>query len=209
MMEQPMAQRNPSIKLKSGKSRQPPLTITHPNAAGIDIGCASHFVAVPPDRDDESVREFPSFTVDLNALADWLEACGVDTVAMESTGVYWIALFELLESRGLTVLLVNARHVKNVSGRKSDVLDCQWLQQLMTYGLLAGAFRPAEQICVLRSLYRQREMLLRSQGRHVQHMQKALVQMNIQLANVIADIVGATGQKIVRAIVAGERDGQA
>ncbi len=204
-----MPVRNRNIRLGAGKSRAGPLTIAHPNAAGIDIGSASHFVAVPPDRDDRPVREFSSFTGELNALADWLEACGVDTVAMESTGVYWIPLFELLESRGLTVLLVNARHVKNVSGRKSDVLDCQWLQQLMTYGLLAGAFRPAEQICVLRSLYRQREMLLRSQGRHVQHMQKALVQMNIQLANVIADIVGATGQKIVRAIVAGERDGQA
>lgn len=203
-----MAQRNRSISLKAGKSRQPPLTITHPNAAGIDIGSASHYVAVPPDRDDEPVREFPSFTADLNALADWLRACSVDTVAMESTGVYWIPLYELLESRGFTVLLVNARHVKNVSGRKSDVLDCQWLQQLMTYGLLRGAFRPADAVCVLRSLWRQRAMLLRSQGRHVQHMQKALTQMNIQLANVISDVVGETGQKILRAIVAGERDGQ-
>ena len=146
-----MAQRNRAVSLKPGKSRAA-LTITHPNAAGIDIGSAAHFVAVPPDRDDEPVREFPSFTVDLNAIADWLAACKVDTVAMESTGVYWIPLFELLESRGFTVLLVNARHVKDVSGRKSDVLDCQWLQQLMTYGLLSGAFRPAEQVCVLRSL---------------------------------------------------------
>ena len=178
------------------------------SAGEIDIGGASHFVAVPPDRDETPVREFPSFTVDLNALADWLEACKVDTVAMESTGVYWIPLFELLESRGLTVLLVNARHVKNVSGRKSDVLDCQWLQQLMSYGLLRGAFRPTEQVCVLRSLWRQRAMLLRSQARDVQHMQKALTQMNVQLANVISDVVGETGQKILRAIVAGERDGQ-
>jgi transposase len=207
MMEQAMAKRKPSVSLKPGKSRAA-LTITHPNAAGIDIGSASHFVAVPPDRDDEPVREFPSFTVDLIALADWLTACGVDTVAMESTGVYWIPLFELLESRGFTVLLVNARHVKNVSGRKSDVLDCQWLQQLMTYGLLSGAFRPPEQICMLRSLWRQRAMLLRSQGRHVQHMQKALTQMNIQLTNVLSDIVGESGQKILRAILAGERDAQ-
>lgn len=199
-----MVQRNRSIK--PNKTRQS-LSITHPNAAGIDIGSASHFVAVPPDRDEQSVREFASFTADLEALADWLRACGVDTVAMESTGVYWIALFELLESRGFTVLLVNARHVKNVSGRKSDVLDCQWLQQLMTYGLLRGAFRPADEICVLRALYRQRGTLLRSQARHVQHMQKALAQMNIQLTNVLADIVGETGQKILRAIVAGERDG--
>jgi transposase len=206
-MEQAMAQRNRSLKLKSPKSAQA-LSLTHPNAAGIDIGSASHFVAVPPDRDDEPVREFLSFTADLQRLGDWLEACGVDTVAMESTGVYWIALYELLEARGLTVLLVNARHVKNVSGRKSDVLDCQWLQQLMSYGLLRGAFRPAEQVCALRALSRQREMLLKSQARHVQHMQKALAQMNIQLANVISDVAGETGQKILRAIVAGERDGQ-
>ena len=202
-----MAQRNRSlVGLKPGKGRAAPLTITHPNAAGIDIGSAAHFVAIPPDRDDEPVREFASFTADLNALADWLSACGVDTVAMESTGVYWIPLFELLESRGFTVLLVNARHVKNVSGRKSDVLDCQWLQQLMTYGLLSGAFRPSEQVCVLRSLWRQREMLLKSQGRHVQHMQKALTQMNIQLANVISDIAGETGLNILRAIIAGQRN---
>ena len=166
-------------------------------------------MAVPPDRDDEPVREFPSFTADLHRLAEWLTACGVDTVAMESTGVYWIPLYELLESRGFQVLLVNARHVKNVSGRKSDVLDCQWLQQLMSYGLLRGAFRPADAVCVLRALSRQREMLLRSQGRYVQHMQKALTQMNIQLANVISDVAGETGQKILRAIVAGERDGHA
>jgi len=201
-----MVSRKAKISLKPGKNRAT-LVITHPNAAGIDIGSASHFVAVPPDRDDEPVREFPSFTVDLNAIADWLSACGVDIVAMESTGVYWIPLFELLESRGFTVLLVNARHVKNVSGRKSDVLDCQWLQQLMTYGLLSGAFRPGEHVCVLRSLWRQRGMLLKSQARYVQHMQKALTQMNIQLANVISDVVGETGQKILRAIVGGERNG--
>jgi transposase len=208
-MEQAVAQRSPAVSLKPGKSRAAALSITHPNAAGIDIGNASHFVAVSPDRDDEPVREFASFTADLNAMADWLEACGIDTIAMESTGVYWIPVFELLESRGFTVMLINARHVRNVSGRKSDVLDCQWIQQLMTYGLLRGAFRPADQVCVLRSLWRQRGMLLRSQARHVQHMQKALTQMNVQLANVISDVVGVTGQKILRAIVAGERDGHA
>ena len=196
MMEKNMARRKTALEL------------AHPNAAGIDIGSASHFVAVPPDRDDEPVREFKSFTDDLDALAGWLLACGVDTVAMESTGVYWIPLFELLESRGLTVYLVNARHVKNVSGRKSDVLDCQWLQQLMSYGLLSGAFRPMDEICALRAISRQRDMLLSYQGRHVQHMQKALAQMNVQLANVISDIAGETGQRIVRAIIAGERDGQ-
>jgi transposase len=182
-----MPQRKTQTIPKPGAARAP-LSITHPNAAGIDIGSASHF--------------------DLNALADWLTACGVDTVAMESTGVYWIPLFELLESRGFTVLLVNARHVKNVSGRKSDVLDCQWLQQLMSYGLLRGAFRPTEQVCVLRSLWRQRGTLFKTQAKSVQHMQKALTQMNVQLANVISDVVGETGQKILRAIVAGERDGQ-
>jgi len=202
-----MGQRNREIPRTKSKAPAP-LSLTHPNAAGIDIGSASHYVAVPPDRDDEPVREFNSFTVDLNRLADWLEACGIDTVAMESTGVYWIPLFELLEARGLTVFLVNARHVKNVSGRKSDVLDCQWLQQLMSYGLLRGAFRPAQDVCALRSLSRQREMLLRGQSRHVLHMQKALTQMNIQLANVISDVAGVTGQKILRAIVAGERDGR-
>jgi transposase len=204
-----MAARQTKTKVKAKvkvSKNQPALTITHPNAAGIDIGSASHYVAVPPDRDDEPVREFPSFTEDLNAIADWLKACRVDIVAMESTGVYWIPLFELLDSRGFKVLLVNARHVKNVSGRKSDVLDCQWLQQLMTYGLLSGSFRPEDQVCVLRSLWRQRDMLLKNQARSVQHMQKALTQMNIQLANVISDVAGETGLKILRAILAGERD---
>ncbi len=188
------------------KKRGPRLEVTNPNAAGVDIGCASHYVSVPAERDDEPVREFKSFTVDIHKMADWLTACGVDTVAMESTGVYWIPVYEILERRGFKVLLVNARHVKNVAGRKSDVLDCQWLQQLHSYGLLRGAFRPADQVCVLRSLSRQRAMLLRLQARHIQHMQKALVQMNIQLANVISDVVGETGQKILRAIVAGERN---
>ena len=202
-----MTARKKSISLKPGKNREA-LSITHPNAAGIDIGSETHFVAVPPDRDDEPVRAFPSFTVDLYAIADWLKACKVDCVAMESTGVYWIPLFEILEARGFNVFLANARHVKSVSGRKSDVLDCQWIQQLMTYGLLAGAFRPTEEVCVLRALWRQRGMLLKSQARSIQHMQKALVQMNIQLANVISDVAGETGLKILRAILAGERDGQ-
>lgn len=180
--------------------------LAFPNAAGIDIGSASHFVAVPPDRIEESVREFRSFTDDLEAIASWLKACGIDTIAMESTGVYWIPLYELLESRGFYVYLVNARHVKNVSGRKSDVLDCQWLQQLMSYGLLSGAFRPKDEICALRALTRQRDMLIKYQSQHVQHMQKALAQMNVQLGNIISDITGLTGQKIVRAIIAGERD---
>ncbi len=183
--------------------------IAHPNAAGIDVGGASHWVAVAPDRDDVPVREFKCFTADLEALADWLKACGIDTVAMESTGVYWIPLFELLESRGFSVFLVNARHVKNVSGRKSDVLDCQWLQQLISFGLLSGAFRPKEDIAALRAVVRLRETLLEYQACHIQHMQKALTQMNLQLTNVISDIAGTTGLRIIRAIVAGERDPRA
>lgn len=175
-------------------------------AAGIDIGSKSHFVAIPEGCADECVREFQSFTADLHQLANWLEACGITTVAMESTGVYWIPLYELLESRGFEVLLVDARHVKNVSGRKTDVLDCQWLLQLHTYGLLSGAFRPTEQVCALRAYMRQRNMLIQQMSSHIQHMQKALNQMNIQLHNVISDITGETGMKIIRSIVDGLRD---
>jgi transposase len=178
------------------------------NAAAVDVGATSHFVAVPPGRDTPDVREFATFTADLYRLADWLQACQVDTVVMESTGVYWIPLFEILEERGFTVLLVDARHVKNVSGRKSDVLDCQWLQELHTYGLLQGAFRPAEEIAVLRSYLRQRATLIRYAAAHVQHMQKALQQMNVLLHQVVRDITGLTGMTIIRAIVAGERDPQ-
>lgn len=176
------------------------------NAAGIDVGAASHFVAVPADRDAAPVREFATFTGDLYRLAEWLRACGVETVAMESTGVYWIPLFQVLEERGFEVRLVDARQLKRVPGRKSDVLDCQWLQQLHTFGLLAGAFRPDDQICVLRSYMRQRAMLVSYAGQHVQHMQKALVQMNLQLTVVLEDITGATGLKIIHAVLAGERD---
>jgi transposase len=178
------------------------------NAAGIDVGAMSHFVAVPADRDPESVREFGPFTGDLYRLAEWLTACRIETVALESTGVYWIPLFQVLEERGFEVKLVDARQLKRVPGRKSDVLDCQWLQQLHTFGLLAGAFRPDDQICVLRSYMRQRAMLVTYAGQHVQHLQKALVQMNLQLQVVLEDITGATGMKIIRAVLAGERDPQ-
>jgi transposase len=191
---------------KSVAVRKRGFTVEYPNAAGIDVGSASHYVAVPPERCEQSVREFRSFTEDLEALGHWLSECDVDTVVMESTGVYWIALYELLEARGFKVYLVNARHVKNVSGKKSDVLDCQWLQQLMSFGLLRGAFRPAGEVCALRAVVRQRDTLIKDQARHVQRMQKALTQMNVQLANVISDLAGQTGQDIVRAIVAGERD---
>jgi len=180
----------------------------HLNAAGIDIGAEEVYVAVPPDRDEQSVRSFPTFTADLHRLADWLEQCGIDTVAMEATGVYWIPLYEILEARGFQVYLVNARHLKNVHGRKSDVLDCQWIQQLHTYGLLSASFRPPEQIVAIRSLVRHREMLVQYRSAHIQHMQKALTVMNLRLTNVLSDITGVTGMKILRAILAGERDPQ-
>ncbi len=177
-------------------------------AAGIDIGSRSHFVAIPEELDDQPIREFNCFTGDLEAMADWLVRCGINTVVMESTGVYWIPAFEILESRGLEVKLVNARHVKNVPGRKSDVLDCQWLQHLHTFGLLRGAFRPDDQMCALRSFMRQRDNLVRYRASHIQHTQKALRQMNLLLDNVVTDITGQTGMTIIRAILSGEHDPQ-
>lgn len=144
----------------------------HPNAAGIDVGAESHYVAVPADRDEQPVREFSSFTVDLYRMADWLKSCGIETVAMESTGVYWLPVFQVLEEKGFDVKLVDARQLKRAPGRKTDVVDCQWIQQLHSYGLLTAAFRPDDQICVLRSYMRHREMLTRGAAQHVQHMQK-------------------------------------
>jgi len=180
-----------------------------PNAAGIDVGGSSHWVSVPRHSCEESVREFGAMTDDLNAMADWLLACGVDTVALESTGVYWIPVFEVLEQRGLKVYLVDARQMKYVPGRKSDVLDCQWLQKLMSLGFLRAAFRPTDEVCVVRAVARQRDVLLAEQASWIQRMQKALVQMNIQLTEVLTDVMGLTGQAIIRAIVAGERDPRA
>lgn len=177
-----------------------------PNAAGIDVGASSHWVAVPAHLTDDAVREFGPMTTDLNALADWLLACGVDTVALESTGVYWIPVYEVLEQRGLKVWLVAARQMKYVPGRKSDVQDCQWLQKLMSLGLLRAAWRPDAEVCVVRAVARQREVLLTSQASWVQRMQKVLVQMNIQLSEVLSDVMGMTGQTIIRAIVTGERN---
>ena len=178
----------------------------NPHAAGIDVGAEEVWVAVPPDRDEESVRVFPTFTADLRRMAEWLKACGIKTVAMEATGVYWVPLYEMLEAAGFEVCLVNARHLKNVSGRKTDVLDCQWIQQLHTYGLLNPSFRPPEAIVAIRSLVRHREMLVQYRSAHIQHMQKALTLMNVRLTNVLSDITGVTGLKIIRAILAGERD---
>ena len=176
------------------------------DAAGIDVGASSHFVAVSAARAEPPVQEFAAFTADLYRLADWLAECGVATVVMESTGVYWIPLFGVLEERGFEVMLVDPRRIKNVSGRKTDVLDCQWLQQLHTYGLLSGAFRPEGEIRRLRSYLRQRAMLVEYASHHIQHMQKALTQMNLKLQHVISNITGKTGMDIIEAIVAGERD---
>jgi transposase len=191
---------------KEAKANSAMLPVMRPDAAGIDIGATEIFVAVPADRAAENVRCFPTFTQDLYALADWLEQCGIKTVAMESTGVYWIPLFQVLEDRGLEVCLVNARHVKNVPGRRTDVSDCQWLQFLHSVGLLRASYRPEQEVCAVRSLLRHRESLVRMAATHVHHMQKALDQMNLQLHHVISDITGQTGLAIVDAILAGERD---
>ena len=197
----------PGAKKVRGDERLPAeLSRVSLNAAGIDVGASSHFVAVPEDRWDQPVREFEAFTADLYRLADWLAECRVETVAMESTGVYWIPLFGVLEERGFEVMLVDPSRIKNVPGRKTDVLDCQWLQQLHTYGLLSGAFRPDEDIRRLRSYLRQRAMLVEHAAQHIQHMQKALTQMNVKLQHVIRDITGKTGVDIIEAIVQGERN---
>jgi hypothetical protein len=202
--------------------RQPrssdPLRLTNAHAAGIDVHAAIHWVAVPPEHAPPApadhppnlpahVRSFGACTADLLRLADWLAQCGIKTVAMESTGIYWIPLFELLESRGIEVFLVDPRQSRHAPGRpKSDVLDCQWLQRLHSYGLLTASFRPAGQVVVLRSYLRQRQMLIRYAGQHVQHMQKALEQMNVKLAEVVSDITGVTGMAIIQAILGGEHD---
>jgi transposase len=178
----------------------------HPHAAAIDIGATLHVAAVGPDRDPEPVRSFGTFTADLRRLADWLVQCGVTTVAMESTGVYWIPAYEILEQRGLEVVLVNARDAKHVPGRKTDVSDAQWLQRLHEHGLLRGSFRPKGEVATLRAYLRQRERLLDYAAAHIQHMQKALTPMNLQLHHVVSDVTGATGLRIIRALVAGERD---
>jgi transposase len=191
------------------ESCDPRLQIVHPDAAGIDVGSASHFVGVPADRDATPVREFGSWTADLHRLAEWLTSCGIRTVAMQSTGVYWIALQEVLEYHGLEVFLVNAQGTKNLPGRKSDVQECQWLMKLHTYGLLRNSFRPPEQIQGVRTIWRQRSRLVAEAGSKVQQMQKALTTMNVQLTNTISDISGVTGMAIVRAIVGGERDSHA
>jgi transposase len=179
---------------------------THQGAAGIDIGATMHVAAVGPEQDPEPVRGFGTFTGDLHRLADWFKHCGVRTVAMESTGVYWIPIFEILDQRGFEVVLVNARDAKHVPGRKTDISDAQWLQRLHEYGLLRASFQPKGEIAILRNYLRQRERLLDYAASHIQHMQKALTQMNLQLHHVVTDVTGATGMTIIRAIIAGERN---
>ena len=195
---------------RSRSHRPHPSTLDRicPDAAGIDCSAGEHMVAVPPDRDAQPVRGFGPFTADLVQLVTWLIACRVTTVAMEATGVYWIPLFELLEERGLTVRLVNARHVKNVPGRKSDVLDAEWLRDLLMVGLLRGSFRPPDAIVALRGYVRHRDTLIQQASHCIQRMQKALVQMNVLLPQVVSDITGVTGLRILRDIVAGQRDPQ-
>lgn len=184
------------------------LEVVHPEAAGIDIGNETHYVAVPSSRDANPVRRFGCVTGELRAMAAWLKQCGIRTIAMQSTGVYWIPVYDVLEEAGLEVYLVNARETKNLPGKKTDVLESQWLMKLHTYGLLRNSFRPAHEVRMLRTYWRQRNDLVQSAARHIHRMQKTLTQMNVQLANVISDLSGVTGQAIVKAILAGERDGR-
>jgi transposase len=203
MEEPPM-----KFKRSPGKPRVSPTLLArlNPNVAGIDCGSAQHYVAVPPDRDPLPVQAFSTFTTDLLRLADWLAACRVTSVAMEATGVYWIPVYEILEARGFEVVLVNARHFKNVPGRKSDVTDCEWLRELHSVGLLRGSFRPTAGIVALRTYLRHRQTLVETTSTYTLRMQKALVQMNLQLPLVVSDITGVTGLRIVRDILAGQRD---
>lgn len=194
-------------RLRKAKGTSPTTTrVLQPNAAGVDVGATEIYIAVPPERDANPVRSFRTFTADLNHAAQWLRQCGVTSVVMESTGVYWIPFFQILETSGFDVFLVNARHVKNVPGRKTDVADCQWLQYLHSVGLLRASFRPQQAVCSIRSILRHREGLVGMASTHVQHMQKALDQMNLQLHHVISDITGLTGMAIIEAILKGERD---
>ncbi len=213
MANQPVTQGTKHLSKKEYRERKrriwspdPGLDVVHPHAAGIDVGGSEHYVAIAPSPDSDAVRCFGCFTTELQSLSQYLKEHGVRTVAMQATGVYWIPLFDILEENGFEVYLVNASHTKNLPGRKSDVQECQWLLKLHTYGLLRNSFHPASEIRVVRSLWRQRANWVQTATDCVNRMQKALTQMNLQLSNVISDIVGTTGQKILRAMVAGERD---
>ena len=194
----------PKARRRPTRVATPP--VVHPHAAGIDVGATELYVCVPLDHAPQPIRRFGAFTEDLLALAAWLKACGVTAVAMESTGVYWIPLFQILDTQGVEVCLVNARHVKNVPGRKTDVQDCQWLQYLHSVGLLRGSFRPPDAVCAVRTVLRHRARLVDFAAVHTQHMQKALTQMNLQLHHVLSDLTGVTGLAILDALLAGERD---
>ena len=191
---------------KQAQRRCDQLPVLHPDAAGIDAGASELFVAVSADRDPHPVRRFPTFTRDLHALADWIQQCGVRSVAMESTSVYWIPIYQILEARGLDVCLVNAQHVKNIPGRKTDVSDCQWLQYLHSVGLLRASFRPPGAICAVRALWRHRGSLVQMAAEHIMHIQKSLDQMNLQIHRVLTEITGLSGLRILNAILGGERD---
>lgn len=204
-----MKRKNQRKNRKDSSDPTEGLSVINPNAAAIDIGGSEHWVAIPPGRAEKVVRRFGCCTADLKEIADWLQASGVDTVVMEATGNYWVALYDLLEERKLNPVVVNARYAKNMSGRKGDISDCQWMQKLHTFGLFSNSFRPTEPIRVLRAYMRQRENLVKAAAETIQHMQKALVEMNVQLSNTISDISGETGLRIIDAILAGERDPEA
>jgi transposase len=205
---QQMNQKQKKALIRRVQTDDPGLEVVHPNAAGIDVGNGSHYVAIAPSRDSESVREFPCFTPDLKRLAQWLVSRGIQTVAMQSTGVYWIPLYDILEEHGIEVFLVNARYTRNLPGRKTDVQESQWLLKLHTYGLLNNSFRPPSEIRTMRTYWRLRAEHVRETSTAIQRIQKALTQMNLQLSNVISDISGISGMAILRAIVAGERNPQ-
>jgi transposase len=206
--EKPMTRQQKKKLARRLWSENPGLELVHPNAAGIDIGSRQHYVAVGPDRDPQPVRTFGCFTQDLHRMAEWLQACGVRTIAMQSTGVYWIPVYDVLEQHGFEVWLVNARQTRNLPGRKTDVQESQWLLKLHTYGLLRRSFRPSADIRAIRTCWRERGEYVQQAGACIQRMQKALTEMNIQVATVLSDLSGATGMSILRAIVAGERDGK-
>ena len=202
-----MAHKRKNVKSKKQKRSPRSLKVIQSNAAGIDLGSREHWVAGPPQEDGTpNVERFGTTTPELFRLADWLKAQGVETAAMESTGVYWIPLYEILDSRGFDVVLANARQIRNVPGRKTDMIDCQWLQLLHACGLLRGSFRPSDEICQLRALIRERSTMVQQRSDWVRRMQKCLDQMNVCVHQAVSDITGVTGMAIIRAIVDGERD---